>query len=159
MKKTDTHNWIDLKIKKKFCILLCRNDIALLKLENSAVINDKVQVACLPEHGATLAHNQACYITGWGRLYCKSCRKVCSHLYSGIKCHLGNNMFYFPLFSWRSPGNQATAGPPPSGGSQYVQSERLVGQLSKDNHGLCRRREQISVPCKEPPSDPRLAGL
>ncbi|KAJ4937053.1 hypothetical protein JOQ06_001637 [Pogonophryne albipinna] len=47
----------------------CGNDIALLKLEKSAVINDKVQPACLPQHGATLAHNQPCYVTGWGRLY------------------------------------------------------------------------------------------
>uniref|UniRef100_A0A674NS12 Peptidase S1 domain-containing protein n=1 Tax=Takifugu rubripes TaxID=31033 RepID=A0A674NS12_TAKRU len=35
----------------------CGNDIALLKLEKSAVISDKVQPACLR------------YITGWGRLY------------------------------------------------------------------------------------------
>uniref|UniRef100_A0A3B4V9K6 Chymotrypsin-like elastase family member 3B n=1 Tax=Seriola dumerili TaxID=41447 RepID=A0A3B4V9K6_SERDU len=44
----------------------CGNDIALLKLEKSAVINDKVQLACLPQPGATLAHNQPCYVTGWG---------------------------------------------------------------------------------------------
>lgn len=53
-------------------VLLCRNDIALLKLEKSAVVNDKVQPACLPQHGASPSHNQLCYITGWGRLYCKS---------------------------------------------------------------------------------------
>uniref|UniRef100_A0A3B4V9X3 Chymotrypsin-like elastase family member 3B n=1 Tax=Seriola dumerili TaxID=41447 RepID=A0A3B4V9X3_SERDU len=47
----------------------CVNDIALLKLEKSAVINDKVQLACLPQPGATLAHNQPCYVTGWGRLF------------------------------------------------------------------------------------------
>ncbi|XP_074507161.1 chymotrypsin-like elastase family member 3B [Sebastes fasciatus] len=47
----------------------CGNDIALLKLEKNAVINDKVQPACLPQHGASLAHNQPCYVTGWGRLY------------------------------------------------------------------------------------------
>uniref|UniRef100_A0A672YR64 Peptidase S1 domain-containing protein n=1 Tax=Sphaeramia orbicularis TaxID=375764 RepID=A0A672YR64_9TELE len=50
-------------------ILLCRNDIALLKLETSAVINDKVLPACLPQHSETLAHNEPCYVTGWGRLY------------------------------------------------------------------------------------------
>ncbi|XP_029380657.1 proproteinase E-like [Echeneis naucrates] len=50
-------------------ILLHRNDIALLKLQTSAAISDKVQPACLPPHGATLAHNQPCYVTGWGRLY------------------------------------------------------------------------------------------
>ncbi|KAF7665932.1 hypothetical protein LDENG_00127410 [Lucifuga dentata] len=48
----------------------CGNDIALLKLTTSAFINDKVQPACLPEHGAKLAHNQPCYVTGWGRLQC-----------------------------------------------------------------------------------------
>lgn len=58
-------------------LLLCRNDIALLKLEKSAVINDKVQPACLPQHGATLAHNQPCYVTGWGRLSCKACCQIC----------------------------------------------------------------------------------
>uniref|UniRef100_A0A3P9NZ82 Proproteinase E-like n=1 Tax=Poecilia reticulata TaxID=8081 RepID=A0A3P9NZ82_POERE len=47
----------------------CGNDIALLKLEKSADLNDKVKPACLPEHSSTLAHNQPCYITGWGRLY------------------------------------------------------------------------------------------
>lgn len=62
-----------------FCvfILLCRNDIALLKLEKSAVINDKVQLACLPQNGVSLAHNQPCHVTGWGRLYCKTCHPVC----------------------------------------------------------------------------------
>uniref|UniRef100_A0A7N6BZ49 Peptidase S1 domain-containing protein n=1 Tax=Anabas testudineus TaxID=64144 RepID=A0A7N6BZ49_ANATE len=47
----------------------CVNDIALLKLQKSAIINDKVQLACLPQYGATLVHNQPCYVTGWGRLY------------------------------------------------------------------------------------------
>uniref|UniRef100_A0A3B5B9X4 Proproteinase E-like n=1 Tax=Stegastes partitus TaxID=144197 RepID=A0A3B5B9X4_9TELE len=47
----------------------CVNDIALLKLEKSAVINDKVQLACLPQQDAALSHNQPCYVTGWGRLY------------------------------------------------------------------------------------------
>ncbi|KAK0150637.1 Chymotrypsin-like elastase family member 3B [Merluccius polli] len=46
----------------------CGNDIALLKLEKSAVLNDKVQLACLPQQGAELANNQPCYVTGWGRL-------------------------------------------------------------------------------------------
>ncbi|XP_046883716.1 elastase-1-like isoform X2 [Hypomesus transpacificus] len=46
----------------------CGNDIALLKLERSATINDRVQVACLPKSDAVLAPNQPCYVTGWGRL-------------------------------------------------------------------------------------------
>lgn len=53
-----------------------RNDIALLKLQKSTVLNDKVQLACLPQHNAALTHNQACYVTGWGRLYCKTCCQV-----------------------------------------------------------------------------------
>lgn len=51
--------------------MLCRNDIALLKLEKSAAINGKVQPSCLPQQSATLPHNQPCYVTGWGRLYCR----------------------------------------------------------------------------------------
>ncbi|XP_053739212.1 chymotrypsin-like elastase family member 3B isoform X1 [Synchiropus splendidus] len=47
----------------------CGSDIALLKLERSAVISDKVQLACLPKHQEVLAHMQPCYVTGWGRLY------------------------------------------------------------------------------------------
>ncbi|XP_041944766.1 proproteinase E-like [Alosa sapidissima] len=47
----------------------CGNDIALLKLEKSATLNDKVQLACLPEPDSVLAHNLPCYATGWGRLY------------------------------------------------------------------------------------------
>uniref|UniRef100_A0A3Q2PK44 Chymotrypsin-like elastase family member 3B n=1 Tax=Fundulus heteroclitus TaxID=8078 RepID=A0A3Q2PK44_FUNHE len=49
--------------------LFCRNDIALLKLERSADLSDKVQPACLPAPASSLAHGQPCYITGWGRLY------------------------------------------------------------------------------------------
>lgn len=48
-----------------------RNDIALLKLEKSATLNDKVQLACLPEPDSLLAHNEPCYATGWGKLYSK----------------------------------------------------------------------------------------
>uniref|UniRef100_A0A3B5B8W8 Proproteinase E-like n=1 Tax=Stegastes partitus TaxID=144197 RepID=A0A3B5B8W8_9TELE len=59
--KITLHNEIDSK--------RLPNDIALLKLEKSAVINDKVQLACLPQQDAALSHNQPCYVTGWGRLY------------------------------------------------------------------------------------------
>ncbi|RXM95435.1 Chymotrypsin-like elastase family member 3B [Acipenser ruthenus] len=47
----------------------CGNDIALIKLERSVIINDKVQPACLPDPGAVLPNNYSCYISGWGRLY------------------------------------------------------------------------------------------
>ncbi|CAL1579536.1 unnamed protein product [Knipowitschia caucasica] len=47
----------------------CGNDIALLKLQARAVLNDKVQPACLPKQGSSLSHNYPCYVTGWGRLY------------------------------------------------------------------------------------------
>lgn len=55
-----------------FLILVHRNEIALLKLEKRTTIRDEVQLACLPQHDATLTHNQSCYITGWGRLYSKT---------------------------------------------------------------------------------------
>ncbi|XP_040912006.1 chymotrypsin-like elastase family member 3B [Toxotes jaculatrix] len=86
----------------------CGNDIALLKLEKSAVINDKVEPACLQP--ALLRHR------------------------------LGSSLL------WRSPGNHTTTGPTSCSGSQYQQSKRVVGQLSEDNNGLCRRREQVSMP-------------
>ncbi|XP_072887838.1 proproteinase E-like [Hemitrygon akajei] len=47
----------------------CGNDIALIKLAEPAVLNDKVQVACIPPYGDLLPNNFYCYITGWGRLY------------------------------------------------------------------------------------------
>ncbi|XP_063076527.1 chymotrypsin-like elastase family member 3B [Engraulis encrasicolus] len=46
----------------------CGFDIALLKLEKSAILNDKVQLACLPQADSVLAHDHPCYTTGWGRL-------------------------------------------------------------------------------------------
>ncbi|XP_020838629.1 chymotrypsin-like elastase family member 3B [Phascolarctos cinereus] len=47
----------------------CGNDIALIKLSQSAQLNDYVQVASLPSAGTLLDNDKACYITGWGRLY------------------------------------------------------------------------------------------
>ncbi|XP_036599632.1 chymotrypsin-like elastase family member 3B [Trichosurus vulpecula] len=46
----------------------CGNDLALVKLSESAQLNDKVQVASLPAAGTILDHETPCYITGWGRL-------------------------------------------------------------------------------------------
>lgn len=45
------------------------NDLALLKLDKSPVMNDSVGVACLPEAEEILAHGTPCYISGWGNLY------------------------------------------------------------------------------------------
>ncbi|XP_049911748.1 chymotrypsin-like elastase family member 3B isoform X1 [Epinephelus moara] len=45
------------------------NDLALLKLDKSPIMNDSVSVACLPEAGEILAHGTPCYISGWGNLY------------------------------------------------------------------------------------------
>ncbi|EDO34772.1 predicted protein, partial [Nematostella vectensis] len=42
------------------------DDIALLELERSAVINDKVSTACLPSGEPKVG--AICYIAGWGRL-------------------------------------------------------------------------------------------
>ncbi|XP_069370993.1 plasminogen [Paralichthys olivaceus] len=41
-------------------------DIALLKLESPALINDKVQPACLPEKDFIVPSGTECYVTGWG---------------------------------------------------------------------------------------------
>ncbi|XP_054585994.1 chymotrypsin-like elastase family member 3B [Nothobranchius furzeri] len=45
------------------------NDLALLKLDKSPILNDSVGVACLPAAGEILAHETPCFITGWGNLY------------------------------------------------------------------------------------------
>ncbi|NP_001098315.1 plasminogen isoform X1 [Oryzias latipes] len=41
-------------------------DIALLKLDRPADINDKVLPACLPEKDYTVPSDTGCYVTGWG---------------------------------------------------------------------------------------------
>ncbi|KAM4703216.1 chymotrypsin-like elastase family member 3B [Rhinophrynus dorsalis] len=46
----------------------CGNDIALIKLSRPALLNDRVQLGCVPEDGQILPNNYPCYITGWGRL-------------------------------------------------------------------------------------------
>ncbi|XP_078287439.1 chymotrypsin-like elastase family member 1 [Rhinoraja longicauda] len=42
------------------------NDIALLYLEQDAVLNQFVQLGNLPDAGATLPNDYLCYVTGWG---------------------------------------------------------------------------------------------
>ncbi|KAK3745940.1 hypothetical protein QZH41_012752 [Actinostola sp. cb2023] len=42
-----------------------KNDLALLQLERSATLSDKVNVACLPSGDAAVGAK--CYITGWGK--------------------------------------------------------------------------------------------
>lgn len=49
--------------------LFLRNDLALLKLDKSPIMNDSVAVACLPAAGEILAHGTPCYLSGWGNLY------------------------------------------------------------------------------------------
>nr|XP_002716084.2 chymotrypsin-like elastase family member 3B [Oryctolagus cuniculus] len=48
--------------------LSCGNDIALLKLSQSAEVTPEVQPACLPPRDYILPHDTECYVTGWGRL-------------------------------------------------------------------------------------------
>uniref|UniRef100_A0A3Q1ELY9 Plasminogen-like n=1 Tax=Acanthochromis polyacanthus TaxID=80966 RepID=A0A3Q1ELY9_9TELE len=43
-----------------------RTDIALLKLERPALINDKVLPACLPDEDYIVPSWTECYVTGWG---------------------------------------------------------------------------------------------
>ena len=45
------------------------NDLALLKLDKSPIMNDNVGVACLPEAGDGPTPSTQCYISGWGNLY------------------------------------------------------------------------------------------
>ncbi|XP_033487861.2 plasminogen-like [Epinephelus lanceolatus] len=42
-------------------------DIALLKLQSPAIINDKVLTVCLPEQDYIVPTRTECYVTGWGR--------------------------------------------------------------------------------------------
>nr|XP_056705235.1 chymotrypsin-like elastase family member 1 [Euleptes europaea] len=42
------------------------NDIALLRLSQSAVLNNYVQLGSLPPSGQILPNNNPCYLTGWG---------------------------------------------------------------------------------------------
>lgn len=53
-------------------VCLCSNDIALIKLESPVTLSDTIMAACLPVADAVLPHNEACYVTGWGRLYSES---------------------------------------------------------------------------------------
>ncbi|KAM6964910.1 plasminogen-like [Aplochiton taeniatus] len=43
-----------------------RADIALLKLDRPALINDKVMPICLPEKDYVVPSDTECYVTGWG---------------------------------------------------------------------------------------------
>ncbi|KAI4800600.1 hypothetical protein KUCAC02_009594, partial [Chaenocephalus aceratus] len=43
-----------------------RADIALLKLQTPAIINDKVMPVCLPEKDFVVPSGTECYVTGWG---------------------------------------------------------------------------------------------
>ncbi|NXH19741.1 CAC3 Proproteinase, partial [Bucco capensis] len=52
---------------KSYCVA-CGNDIALMKLEHTAVLNTKVQVAHLPPPDSVLPDGYPCYLSGWGRL-------------------------------------------------------------------------------------------
>ncbi|XP_056621167.1 plasminogen-like [Triplophysa dalaica] len=42
-------------------------DIALLKLDRPAELNDKVSLACLPEKDYIVPHGTECFTTGWGK--------------------------------------------------------------------------------------------
>ncbi|XP_072122076.1 plasminogen [Mobula birostris] len=43
-----------------------RSDLALLKLQRPAVVNNEVNIVCLPESGFILSSGAECYVTGWG---------------------------------------------------------------------------------------------
>ncbi|KAK1116363.1 chymotrypsin-like elastase family member 2A [Acipenser oxyrinchus oxyrinchus] len=56
-------------VHEKWNSLFILNDIALVKLQEHVALSESIQPACLPTEGQLLAHNNPCYITGWGRLY------------------------------------------------------------------------------------------
>uniref|UniRef100_A0A3Q1GIF0 pancreatic elastase II n=2 Tax=Acanthochromis polyacanthus TaxID=80966 RepID=A0A3Q1GIF0_9TELE len=55
-------------VHEKWNALFIRNDIALIKLQSPVAFSDTVTASCLPTDGAILPHNEACYVTGWGRV-------------------------------------------------------------------------------------------
>ncbi|XP_068098400.1 proproteinase E-like [Hyperolius riggenbachi] len=58
----------DIFIHKEYKHVLYGYDIALIKLSRAAVLNDQVQLACIPSAEELLANNYPCYISGWGSL-------------------------------------------------------------------------------------------
>ncbi|GCC38412.1 hypothetical protein chiPu_0016926 [Chiloscyllium punctatum] len=42
------------------------HDIAMVRLAEEAILNDKVQLALLPQKGEILSNDYLCYATGWG---------------------------------------------------------------------------------------------
>ncbi|XP_006642065.2 chymotrypsin-like elastase family member 2A [Lepisosteus oculatus] len=56
-------------VHEKWNSLFIRNDIALVKLQEHVTLSDTIMTACLPDAGAILLQDEACYVTGWGRLY------------------------------------------------------------------------------------------
>ncbi|XP_060930795.1 chymotrypsin-like elastase family member 2A [Limanda limanda] len=55
-------------VHEKWNPFFIRNDIALIKLETPVSFSDSIMAACLPAAGFLLAHNEPCYVTGWGRI-------------------------------------------------------------------------------------------
>ncbi|XP_078414307.1 chymotrypsin-like elastase family member 2A [Cetorhinus maximus] len=55
---------------EKFSMLFAANgyDIALVKLAEPVVLDDKIELGCIPAPGAILPNNYSCYVTGWGFL-------------------------------------------------------------------------------------------
>ncbi|XP_075332567.1 chymotrypsin-like elastase family member 2A isoform X1 [Odontesthes bonariensis] len=61
----------DIIVHEKWSLmfLFSSNDIALIKLESPVDLSDTIMPACLPDAGFILPHNEACFVTGWGRIY------------------------------------------------------------------------------------------
>ncbi|XP_072442777.1 chymotrypsin-like elastase family member 2A [Chiloscyllium punctatum] len=55
---------------EKFSIIFAANgyDIALVKLAQPVVLDDNIELGCIPAPGTLLPNNYICYITGWGLL-------------------------------------------------------------------------------------------
>lgn len=61
---------------------------------------------------------------------------------------LDHSMICGAVFSWWPPGHYASAGLTSCGGSRHLRAKRLVGRLNKDDHGLRRRGEPVSLSCE-----------
>ncbi|XP_065059399.1 enteropeptidase-like isoform X4 [Rhopilema esculentum] len=56
------------KIHPLYSSSTMNNDVALLKLQTPAVLNDHVNTVCLPNRTSVIAVGSSCYITGWGKI-------------------------------------------------------------------------------------------
>jgi secreted trypsin-like serine protease len=68
--RDETIPHVDAKVSQVFVLpngtIFGEHDIALLKLEEPATLNEYVDVVCLPENGEDVPEGTKCYTAGWG---------------------------------------------------------------------------------------------